>query len=422
MARGENQAKDAHPAPLILNGGEGSGATRIVGAVAMTLSVQALTAMALAVPAVLAPVAAGDFDTEPAAVGQWVGFSYMVAMFAGLAGGTLVGRHGPVRLLQVAVLGVALGLVVGAGSHVVLLLVCGVLLGTAHGLVNPASSTILAAAAPARMRSMIFSIKQTGVPAGGAIAGMLVPVLLLWTSWQNAVFALAMASAAFIAVLIPFRRVYDGNRRRDQRMHIRRLAAPVAEVWENRRILDLSLVSGAYSAVQMSFTTYLVSYLKIELAYSLVAAGLIFSAAQIAGVLGRVLWGAVADRVLDPRLVLAMLGVVMALCGAAAASFTALWPLGAVLAICALYGATAVGWNGVFLAEVARLAPDGRVAIVTGGTQFFTFAGVLIGPPVFGAIASTTGSYGTGFALIAALPFLAGLSLVVRGRNPVGRS
>jgi MFS family permease len=303
-----------------------------------------------------------------------------------------------------------------------LLLVCGVLLGTAHGLVNPASSTILAVAAPARMRSMIFSIKQTGVPAGGAVAGTLVPVLLLWTSWQNAVLVLALASAAFVAVLIPFRRVYDKDRTRDQRVQIRRFAAPVAEVWANRRILDLALVSGVYSAVQMSFTTYLVSYLKIELAYSLVVAGLIFSAAQIAGVLGRVLWGAVADRLFDPRRVLTMLGVIMAFCGVAAASFTVLWPLGAVLAICVLYGATAVGWNGVFLAEVARLAPEGRVAIVTGGTQFFTFAGVLIGPPVFGAIASATGSYGTGFALIAALPFLAGLGLVVRGRNSAGRS
>jgi MFS family permease len=382
----------------------------------MTLSVQALTAMALAVPAVLAPVAAGDFGKEPAAVGQWVGFSYMVAMFSGLAGGALVGRYGPVRLLQVAVLGVALGLAVGAGAHVVLLLVCGVLLGSAHGLVNPASSMILATAAPLRMRSMIFSIKQTGVPAGGAIAGMLVPLLLLWTSWQNAVLVLALASAAFVAVLIPFRRIYDRDRRRDQRVQIRSFAAPVAEVWANRPVLELSLVSAAYSAVQMSFTTYLVSYLKIDLAYSLVAAGLIFSAAQISGVLGRVIWGAVADRVLDPRRVLAILGLTMALCGAAAASFTHLWPLGAVLAICVLYGATAVGWNGVFLAEVARLAPEGRVAIVTGGTQFFTFAGVVIGPSLFGAIASATGSYGTGFALIAALPLLASVALSVRGR------
>jgi cyanate permease len=270
------------------------------------------------------------------------------------------------------------------------------------------------------MRSMIFSIKQTGVPAGGAIAGTLVPVLLLWTSWQNAVLALALASAAFIAVLIPFRRVYDKDRRRDQRVQLRRLAAPVAEVWASRPILELSLVSGVYSAVQMSLTTYLVSYLKIELAYSLMAAGLIFSAAQIAGVLGRVLWGAVADHVFDPRTVLAMLGVAMALCGAAASWFSPGWPLVAVLGTCVLYGATAVGWNGVFLAEVARLAPEGRVAIVTGGTQFFTFAGVLIGPPVFGAIASATGSYSTGFAMIAALPFGAGIALLVRRRNSAG--
>jgi cyanate permease len=269
---------------------------------------------------------------------------------------------------------------------------------------------------------MIFSIKQTGVPLGGAVAGILVPVMLLWASWQYVVLALALAAAAFIAVLVPFRRIYDSDRGLDQRTHLGRFAAPVAEVWANRPILELALVSGAYSAVQMSFITYLVSYLKLELAYSLVAAGLMFSVAQIAGVLGRVLWGAAADRVFKPRRVLAMLGLTMAICGVAAALFTADWPLLAVLAVCVLYGATAVGWNGVFLAEVARLAPDGRVAIVTGGTQFFTFAGVLIGPPVFGAIAAGTGSYSTGFVLIAALPLVASIGLLASGcRSSVGR-
>lgn len=407
------------PAP-VSTGKDGSSAGQLAGTVAMTFAVQALTAMALSVPAVLAPVAAGDFSVEPTAVGRWVGFSYMVAMFAGLAGGTLVVRHGPVRVLQVAVLGVAVGLAVGAGANMAFLLACGLLAGAAHGLVNPASSTILLQAAPARMRSMIFSIKQTGVPAGGVIAGTLVPLLLLWTSWQNAVLVLALASSVLLAVLFPFRRIHDRDRRR-QPLQIRRFAAPVAEVWASRRIRELAVVSGVYSAVQMSFTTYLVSFLKIELAYSLVAAGLIFSAAQIAGVLGRVIWGAVADRVLDPRRVLAILGMTMALCGAAASSFSAPWPLWAVLGICLLYGATAVGWNGVFLAEVARLAPDGRVAIVTGGTQFFTFAGVFIGPPVFGAVAAAAGSYAAGFALIAALPFVAVLALAVRGANSAER-
>jgi len=404
-----------------LNSAEGPGAARIVAVVAVTLAVQALTAMALAVPSVLAPVAAGDFGKPPTAVGQWVGFSYMIAMFAGLASGTLVGRHGPVRVLQVAVVFVALGLVVGAGPHVVLLLACGALLGAAHGLVNPATSALLAATAPPRIRSMIFSIKQTGVPVGGALAGLLVPVLLLWTRWQIAVLVLAIAAAAFLAVLIPFRRVYDTDLKPTQGLHLRRFASPVAEVWANRRILELALVSGVFSAVQMSFTTYLVSYLKLELSYSLVAAGLVLSAAQVAGVLGRILWGTAADRLSEPRRVLAILGVTMGLCGVAAAMFTGAWPTFAVLGVCVLYGATAVGWNGVFLAEVARLAPEGRVAIITGGTQFFTFAGVLIGPPAFGLITSVTGSYGAGFSLVAALPLAAGIGLLASGTRAGAR-
>jgi MFS family permease len=399
-----------------LSGGEERGTARLVAAIGVTLAVQSLTAMALAVPSVLAPVAAGDFDVAPAAVGRWVGFSYMVAMFAGLAGGTFVGRYGPARMLQIAVLGVALGLVTGAGAHLPLLFLCGALLGAAHGLVNPASSAILAIASPPRIRSMVFSIKQTGVPLGGAVAGILVPGLLLWMSWQAAVLALALGASVLLAVVAPYRRVYD-TARKPERLHILAFAAPVAEVWANRPIRELGVVSAVYSAIQISFITYLVSYLKLELGYSLLAAGLVFSAAMSAGVLGRVLWGALADHVFEPRSVLAALGLVMALCGFAVASFTAAWSAAAVLTVCLLYGATAVGWNGVFLAEVARLAPEGRVAFLTGGTQFFTFAGVLIGPPLFGAIVSLTGSYGNGFVATAVLPLFAVVAMLARGRT-----
>jgi MFS family permease len=382
-----------------------SGRRRLVAALAVSLAVQTLTAMGLAIPSVLAPVAASDFGVAPTALGRWVGFSYMIAMFAGLAGGTLVGRYGPSRVHQAAVLGVALGLATGAGAQVALLLLCGLCLGAAHGLVNPASSAILAAASPPRIRSMVFSIKQTGVPLGGAIAGILVPALLLWMSWQAAVLALAIG-AAVLLVLVVRHDPADDAARRLERLRLRSFAAPVAEVWANRPILELAAVSGVYSAIQISFLTYLVSYLKLELGYSLVAAGVVFAVAQISGAAGRVLWGVVADHLLKPRSVLAGLGLVMIVCGGALASLNPAWPPAAVLAVCVLYGATAVGWNGVFLAEVARLAPDGRVAYLTGGTQFFTFAGVLIGPPLFGAIASVTGTYGAGFVVTAALPLL----------------
>jgi MFS family permease len=395
-----------------VNNAAGLSTPQLVLTVAMTLLVQSLTAMALAVPSVLAPVAAGDLGVAPTRVGVWAGTAFLTAMFAGLACGTLVGRYGPVRMFQASAVCVALGLAAGAGGGLALLVVCAVLLGAAHGFVNPASSTILAAAAPERMRAMIFSIKQTGVPLGAAAAGVLLPLLLLWTDWRHAVVALALAGACVAPLVAPFRARYDGERRREQRLHLRGVVAPVAEVCADRPVLALAITSGVYSSVQTSLVTYLISYLKLGLGYSLVTAGFVFAMAQLAGVAGRVAWGAVADRVLAPRLLLALLGIVMSLCGVAAFLFDATWPVGGVLAVCVLYGATAVGWNGVYLAEVARLAPEGRIATVTGGTQFFTFSGGLLGPPVFGAVAAASGSYGLGFVLFAALPLANALWLL----------
>jgi MFS family permease len=384
----------------------------------MTLAVQALTAMAIAVPSVLAPVAAGDVGVAPTRVGVWAGIAFLSAMFAGLACGSLVGRYGPVRMFQAAAVCVALGLAAGAGGTAALLVGSAMLFGAAHGFVNPASSTILAAAAPSRMRAMIFSIKQTGVPLGAAAAGVLVPVLLLWTDWRHAVLVLALAAACVAPLVAPFRARHDRERRREQRLHLRNIVAPIAEVCADRRVLALAVTSGVYSSVQTSFLTYLVSYLKLGLGYSLVTAGFVFAMAQLAGVAGRVAWGAAADRLLAPRLLLALLGVVMSLCGIAAVLFDPGWPVAAVLAVCLLYGASAVGWNGIYLAEVARLAPEGRIAIVTGGTQFFTFSGGLLGPPTFGAIAAASGSYGFGFVLFAALPLANALWLLA----PEGRT
>jgi MFS family permease len=381
----------------------------------MTLLVQALTAMALAVPSVLAPVAAADLGVAPTRVGLWAGMAFLTAMFAGLACGTLVGRYGPVRMFQAAAVCVGLGLLAGAAGSVALLVVSAVLFGAAHGFVNPASSTILAVAAPARMRSVIFSIKQTGVPLGAAAAGVLLPLLLLRTDWQHAVLALALASAFVAPLIAPFRARYDGGTRRGQRLRLRSVVAPIAEVWSDRPVLALAITSGVYSCVQTSFLTYLISYLKLGLGYSLVTAGFIFAMSQLAGVAGRVAWGAAADRLVAPRLLLALLGIVMSLCGVAALLFDPGWPVGLVLAVCVLYGATAVGWNGIYLAEVARLAPEGRIATVTGGTQFFTFSGGLLGPPVFGAIAAASGGYGFGFVLLAVLPLANAVWLLAPG-------
>ena len=54
------------------------------------------------------------------------------------------------------------------------------IIGLGYGPITPASSAILNEVTPNRIRALIFfSIKQSGVPIGGAIAGILVPSFIL---------------------------------------------------------------------------------------------------------------------------------------------------------------------------------------------------------------------------------------------------
>jgi hypothetical protein len=50
---------------------------------------------------------------------------------------------------------------------------------------------------------------------------------------------------------------------------------------------------------------------------------------------------------------------------------------------------------------VARVAGRAAAARATAGCLFFTYAGVVVGPPLFGQVASWEGSIGLAFAVLA---------------------
>ena len=168
----------------------------VVLPLAITLAVQALTSMAMIAPTVMAPVAAAELDVSAQGIGWFVALEYLFAMLSGLACGALIVRFGPVRVCQICVCLAAAGLAVGTGALLPVVFAAAGLIGSGYGLVNPVSSHILASAAPPRMMSLIFSIKQTGVPLGGALAGALVPALVLSLGWRWAAVAVALLSLA----------------------------------------------------------------------------------------------------------------------------------------------------------------------------------------------------------------------------------
>ena len=110
------------------------------------------------------------------------------------------------------------------------------------------------------------------------------------------------------------------------------------------------------------------------------------------------------------RTVLGALGTVMALSAFALSQISPEWPLSAVIALCAVFGATAIGWNGVFVAEVARIAPGGNIALATGAALAFTYLGVVVAPFGFWVTVALSGSYTPGFVLIGVATLIAAFS------------
>lgn len=384
--------------------------------VALTLAVQALVSLVVFTPPVLAPSAQDDVGVGAAAVGIVTALVYLSAAFSALLSGRMIGRHGPMRVSQLSLLLCAAGVALMASADLTLIVLGALIVGLGYGPVTPSSSAILAERAPPRLRSLIFSIKQTGVPVGGAVAGGLLPALMLGFGWRGAALAVAGLGVALAVLVQPWRAEIDRDSRVPDSAAAGGLIGPLRLVLSHPRLRGMGFASFTYSGMQMCLGSYLVVYLNQQAGFSVAAAGGALAAAMAAGIAGRIAWGVLADHWVSPHTLLGALGVAMSAAAFCTAAVSPAWPAALVLVLSVFYGSTAIGWNGVYLAEVARIVPPGQAAAATGGTMAMTFLGVVALPVMFWAIVSLSGSYAPAFVAAGCLTlWRAGFFL--RGRS-----
>ena len=368
---------------------------------AITLAIQATVAMALLTIPAMAPRVAEALAVSATYVGLYIALAYAGAMAASLASGAVVARWGSIRVSQAGLLLCAIGLALSAVPAVWAVAAGALLVGLGYGPVTPASSHLLARTTAANRMSLVFSVKQTGVPLGGALAGAIVPGLQLAIGWQQALLGIAAICAVCAVLAQSLRHEFDADRDPLARISLGNFLHPVQLVLSDPALRMLAICSFIFSIAQLSLTTYLVTFLTGNLGYGLVAAGAVLSISQVGAVIGRVLWGYASDRWFGARRMLAMLATLMTLASLATAMLHADVPQAVVVLVLFVFGASAIGWNGVYLAEVARQAPAGMAGLATGGTLAITFLGVVLGPPLFGALSGLFGSYRAGFVAVA---------------------
>ena len=357
--------------------------------------------MALFGVSVVAPAAAQDIGVDATLIGTFTAIVYSVAMVAGLMTGVFADRFGAIRVSQLLMIFALLGVTVLALASPLAAIASAVLLGLCYGPVNPVSTHILARVTSEKSRPFFFSVKQTGMPAGAGLAGLLLPLVTAAIDWRAAIVTTGVVAALIALFIQPLRPRLDAMLETGRKVRLNDIATPLKLVLGEPRLRCLAIVTFAYSGAQVTMMTFYVVYLTSALDLTLTTAGVIFMTLQVGAILGRLLWGAIAERLYPASRILTLLGVATGIFAVAVSLFSTAWPLWAIGVTSFLLGMTCAGWNGLFFSELVKYAPADRTGEAASGMQFIIMLGVAAVPPVFGSAVVATGSYGGAFLAIA---------------------
>jgi len=372
---------------------------------------------------VVGPVLTHLADVAPERIGELTGLVSLGSAWFFLSGNPLMQRLGSLRTLQLGAMLASVCLLAFFVPSWPLMMLAALLLGVGYAPTAPAGSDVLARYTPPQHRTAMFSIKQAGAPLGGAIGGLLLPSAVDLLGWPTALVVTALAGLVAALAVQRLRCALDADRDRSLVLSARMLVSPanlsqpVRALALAPRLPLLTSASFCFAAIQGNLFAFGVTFLNHEIGLTLVQAGVAASTMLLTGMVGRVVMGWIADRLGSALSVLRVLAVGATLTALAFATIAPSWSYAAILAVFAAGGVAATTWNGVFLAEVARIAPPGKVGVATAGSAFITFLAYTFGPMIFGRVVSAVGAYGPVFAGIAVLGLVALATLIVAERR-----
>ena len=162
---------------------------------------------------VLAPELRDQFGFSRAEIGLLTSFYAIGGALSSPVAGRLTDRFGPARVLGLSLLLMACATAGGALARSGLVLMAAAFVaGWGYGGMNPATNVIVAGRLGQRL-GFFLSLKQTGVPIGGFVAGLVLPAVAIAYGWRwaFAVGALLTAGAACTAVLVRGAAVLGGG-------------------------------------------------------------------------------------------------------------------------------------------------------------------------------------------------------------------
>jgi MFS family permease len=279
---------------------------------------------------------------------------------------------------------------------------------------TPAGSKAVMGWFPPQRRGTAMGIRQTGIPAGGALAAALLPAIALAEGWRVAVATGGIAcflSAGLCA--LAYRNPPAGPAANE---------APTGRVplhtLLTRDVLLIGLAGAVLTLGQFGFITYLALYLRETRGIPIAVSAGLLVLAQLAGAAGRILWGVGSDRLFGGRRKPALLlaNGVAALGALALGWLPTAAPLWLLTPLVVVYAFNALGWHGSWVSLLAEIAGAGQQGRTVGLGMTLMYPGIILLPPLFGWFVDRTHAWSWAWTLLAGL-LLVGTALLLPVRE-----
>lgn len=364
----------------------------------------------------LAPFYQDELGLSRAQVGLFFSAFYLAMTGASFGTGWLADRFGVRKTTLLGHLGLGVCTIAAAISPSFELACASFFLaGFGYSFLNPASTIGVMTWFDRDERATAMGAKQTGVPAGGVVAALLAPSLVLLIGWRGSLAALGIINFLFGFIYSSLWREPPNVSMAESRRADGATTAPPLNVWA---LLPISCATAIYLIGQMVLITYLPLYLKDVMGYSPYWASQTLALTQAGAMLGRVGWGVASDRLFGGRrkIVLIVIGVSSVIFIGALGLMTRDSPASLLLPILFLAGVSIVGYQGVSYALIGEISGKARTGAGLGMMITINAGAATLGTPLFGYIVDRTGSYGMAWQILAALVTLGivGVALLLK--------
>jgi len=360
--------------------------------VVLSLAILSAASLASIAYSANAPLIRATFNLTEAEVGAIASCIYIGAAASSIGSGRLTDSLGSGAVLAMSMLALALGCAISATAPLAVVFFAGLIVaGLGYGAVNPPTN-VLANPINARQRGLSMSIKQSGIPLGGILAGILVPAFATTAGWRWSMLIPIGACIALAVVSTRLRRVrpQDGGEGGGTPTRVQ-IRLPHAYIYG-------FLMAG----IQVAIFIFLALYLVDVRGFDAAGAGSALALLLVGGLVGRPAWGWVSDRVHDERVRVLQMAALLS------AMFLVMLPFvddSVLFAVLLGIGLCSVGWNGVYLAMITEAVPTRLIGSTTGMALLLVNLGAVVLPPTVGLIV-VRANWSISWSLCAAMSLL----------------